>query len=68
LECPSAIEPGVQATFNVERLTPFHRSGGRQTAAFLQQIEECGSLPRSRYAGFAKVSVYEYRALAKKTC
>jgi hypothetical protein len=32
--------------------------GGRQTAAFLQQIEECGSLPRSRYAGFAEVSYY----------
>jgi len=26
------------------------------SAAFLQQIEECGSLPRSRYAGFAEVS------------
>jgi hypothetical protein len=27
-----------------------YRSGGRQTAVFLQQIERCGSLPRSRYA------------------
>jgi len=24
----------------------------------VQQIEECGSLPRSRYAGFAEVSYY----------
>jgi len=29
-----------------------NRSGGRQTAAFLQHIEACGSLPRSRYGGF----------------
>jgi len=27
---------------------PLHRSGGRQTAAFLQQIEVCGFLPRSQ--------------------
>ena len=53
--CPSAIEPGAHATFKIERLTPFHRSGGRQTAAFLNQIEECGSLPRSRYAGLVEV-------------
>ena len=39
--------------------TPFHRSGGRQTAAFFQQIEECGSLPRSRYAGFAEISEHK---------
>jgi hypothetical protein len=32
-----------------------HRSGGRQTAVLLQQIDVRDSLPSSRYAGFAEV-------------
>jgi len=40
----------------------FHRSGGRQTAVVLQQIEKCGSLPRSRYTGFAEVSKHKKAA------
>ena len=40
----------------------FHRSGGRQTVVVLQQIEKCGSLPRSRYTGFGEVSEHKKAA------
>jgi len=46
-QCGAAWLPKIEAPTTIEQFLAPHRSGGRQTAGFVEGNEKCGSLPKA---------------------